>query len=86
MRSAAECALFLVILSGLCAGCIVVPIEKSECIIGTAIPKKEIRFIDKGVTTRSEVVQVLGPPTEWLEIRRILIYEWVSERDWFVGR
>jgi hypothetical protein len=84
MRFTAKSVFLLAILSALCAACIVFPVTKRKNVAGSEISKKDARFIEAMITTRRDVIKKLGPPSEWLENRRVLIYEWTTKRKWCV--
>ena len=64
-------ALFLLGLQG----CVVLPASKKP-IAGVEINATRLRFIEPGVTTRSQVTQELGPAYATFEDVRVLAYSW----------
>lgn len=67
------------------AGCVVLPLQRPNVVAGAAVSKADLRFIEVGVTTRDEIESRLGSPSAWIESRRVLVYEWATERRWIVG-
>lgn len=60
-------------------GCVVVPIPTAKkTLVGTEIEAARQKLIQPGVTTASEVVKELGPPTARFDDIRVYAYAWES--------
>ena len=76
-------SLLLVLLAGLCQGCVVVPVPASgkTAACGTRISKDETSFIKASQTTRAEVTARFGQPFAICEEHAGIAYNW-SVNSW----
>lgn len=60
-------------------GCaaIIIPVPEHEVLSGRKITSENIAFIEQGITSRSDVIQELGPPYMDLKELRTIAYSWV---------
>jgi hypothetical protein len=70
-------------------GCLAVPIPAPERVVaGSQVTPGMTAPIQPGVTTRSEIIQLLGEPALDLPAHRIIAYRWealVAHMAWFIG-
>ena len=62
---------------GLLSGCLVVP-HKASVMIGTEVPEKVTQPLQPGVTTRQDVLHLLGRPDRIEEDGRYYFYHWTK--------
>jgi hypothetical protein len=68
-------------------GCIAIPIPTSEkkVLSGDKISDKQLVFIEKGITSKSEVIDQLGLPDIHLIDKNIFAYNWQTRQAIIVG-
>jgi hypothetical protein len=55
---------------------IIIPVPDGEVLSGSKITSENIAFIEQGITSRSDVIQKLGPPYMDLKELRTIAYTW----------
>ena len=68
----------------LIAGCII-PVEHAEYSTGKEIRDEDLAFIELGVTTKSEIVERLGEPHNFVEEQNVFTYLWTNKTLFIVA-
>jgi outer membrane protein assembly factor BamE (lipoprotein component of BamABCDE complex) len=66
-------------------GCVAIPASGKKVTGGTRIENKDVAFIKIGETTRSDIIQSLGTPTEAYSNSNISVYWWSHVAGYGVG-
>jgi hypothetical protein len=78
-------SLALLLACCLLQGCIAIPASGKKVTGGTRIETKDVAFIRTGETTRSDIIQALGTPTEEYDNLHINVYRWTRLLGYAIG-
>ena len=69
-------------------GCITIPTSENKVLSGEKISDKQLVFIEQGITSKSEIIDQLGPPDIHLLDTNIFAYNWQTRQAimiWVIG-
>ena len=75
--------LILFIPAYLAQACIPIPTGEDKVLFGRQVADEQLAFIQRGVTTKGEIIDGLGQPDVFWEDERIFAYDW--HMRWGVG-
>ena len=81
MNRLVTCLIVLSLL--LVGGCIIIPLGTDT--IGKEIGDEDLAFIELGVTTKSEIVERLGEPHNFVEEQNVFTYLWTNKTLFIVA-
>ncbi len=78
--------LFLMVFAS--QACIVIPLPESKVLSGRRITDEDLLFLQPSVTTKADVIGLLGEPTVFWEDENVFAYDWEMRQGillWAVG-
>lgn len=78
--------LFLMVFAS--QACLVIPLPESKVLSGTQITDEDLLFLQPSVTTKADVIGLLGEPTVFWEDENVIAYDWEMRQGillWAIG-
>ena len=69
-------------------GCITIPLPENKVLSGERITTEQLVFIERGVTSKLEIIDQLGQPNVYLIDKNIYAYDWQTRQAimiWAIG-
>lgn len=69
-------------------GCIAIPMPENKVLSGERITTEQLVFIERGTTSKSEIIDHLGQPNVYLIDKNIYAYDWQTRQAiviWAMG-